>query len=112
MPAMREDSKTTLYDIVGDKVREKREANKLSQKELASEIGISRSSVVNIENGRQHTPLHVLWKMSDVFGIHVSELLPSKAELDSKTPSLSEYKDDPELKKVLEEFIESAPTGD
>lgn len=72
-----------LYQAVGEKIRYIRERTspKLSQAQLAARLGVSRASVVNIEAGRQHAPLHVLWQIAEVLGVEVSFLIPQHDEL-------------------------------
>jgi transcriptional regulator with XRE-family HTH domain len=61
----------------GDLLRRRRLAAGLSQKSFAKAVGLSRTSVTNIESGRQPVSLPSLYVMADVLQIEVSELLPS-----------------------------------
>lgn len=69
-----------LYRIVGERVREMREDD-LTQEELANEVGIGRTSVTNLERGRQRVPLHHLLRIADVLEVPLSNLVPSWEEL-------------------------------
>jgi len=60
----------------GDRVRKAREEAGLSPKALASLVGLSRSSIANLEAGRQRVPVHVIWNLADALGVSVSDLLP------------------------------------
>jgi len=53
-----------FYSVVGENVKKARENAGFNQSEFATLLGLSRASVVNIEKGRQHSPLHVLWDIS------------------------------------------------
>ncbi len=72
-----------LYRVIGERIRAAREriVPVLSQAKLAKQLGISRASVVNIEGGRQHAPLHLLWRITGVLGAELSMLVPRRTEL-------------------------------
>lgn len=74
---------TGLYKAVGRKIRTARERlePKLSQAKLAKRLGISRVSVVNIEAGRQHAPLSLLWQIAEILEVELVLLIPRKTEL-------------------------------
>lgn len=70
-----------LYLELGVRVRRRREARHLTQDELASAVGVSRSSIANIERGRQHAPVHLLFQLAEELKVDVGELLPTRSEL-------------------------------
>jgi len=70
-----------LYLELGVRVRRRREARDLTQDELASAVGVSRSSIANIERGRQHAPVHLLFQLAEELKVDVGELLPTRSEL-------------------------------
>ncbi len=65
-----------LYRELGRKIRQARErqGERLSQDALAKQLGISRASIVNIEAGRQRTPLHLLWQIAELLGTELTLL--------------------------------------
>ena len=69
-----------IYPGVGLKIRQMRENQHLSQDSLAQRPGISRTSMVNIEAGRQRTPSHVLWQIAEKLETKLSLLSPSPEE--------------------------------
>jgi len=73
----------TLYSFVGRKIREARQrtSGNLSQQKLADRLGVSRASIVNIEAGRQHAPLYLLWQIADALNTDLPLLLPRRDEL-------------------------------
>lgn len=77
-----------LYRAVGERIRTARERQpaRLSQATLAKQLEISRASIVNIEAGRQHAPLYLLWKIARHLDVELLSLIPSKADL-AVTPS-------------------------
>lgn len=72
-----------LYPAIGQKIRAARERSmpRLSQDKLAKRLGISRASIVNIEAGRQHAPLNLLWKIAQLLNVELTMLIPQRAEL-------------------------------
>lgn len=72
-----------VYRAVGERIRTAREqqADKLSQANLAKKLEISRASIVNIEAGRQHAPLYLLWKIAQQLDVELVSLIPSRADL-------------------------------
>jgi transcriptional regulator with XRE-family HTH domain len=73
----------TLYRVVGARIRDsrKRSVERFSQARLAKRLDVSRASIVNIEAGRQHAPLHLLWKIAEVLDIDLVSLIPRRADL-------------------------------
>lgn len=63
------------------RLRRLRTGAHLSQETLASRSSLSRTSITNIEKGRQHVSLDVLYRLADAMGIEPSALLPARAEL-------------------------------
>lgn len=74
-----------LYQVIGRRVREGRDRStqKYSQAKLAKVLGISRASIVNIEAGRQHAPLDLLWRIANALDTELVHLIPRRAELSS-----------------------------
>lgn len=83
-----------LYRELGRRLKALREdeanhgVNKKTQAELAQAIGLERTSITNIEKGTQKLPLHVLYRICEVFGKEVSEVLPSLTELRRSSDNL------------------------
>jgi transcriptional regulator with XRE-family HTH domain len=65
-----------FYRQLGENIRACRKRNKLSQDALAKLIGLTRTSLTNIENGRQHPPLHTFCEIGENLKVDISELLP------------------------------------
>lgn len=68
----------TLYAEFGRLVREKRVGLGLTQLEVAKRVGLSRTSITNIELGRQQLPLHMLYLFADAVESDPISLLPDK----------------------------------
>ena len=70
-----------LYELIGAEIRRLRSGASLSQADLGAEAGLSRSSIVNIEKGRQHAPLHVIWRLADALQVDPADLIPGREEI-------------------------------
>lgn len=67
---------SSIYVDIGHKVKVQREKLGISQGDLASVTGLTRTSITNLEAGRQRTPIHVLCKIAGALNVKVSALLP------------------------------------
>lgn len=76
MKADAPDADTLLYIAVGERIRLEREALGMKQGELAAQLDYTRTSIVNIEAGRQRLPLHMLVQIAAVLCVPPSTLLP------------------------------------
>lgn len=68
----------SFYQSFGKLVRLHREARPdLTQEKLAKLVGLSRTSITNIEKGRQHIVLHQLFALADALKTRPEALLPA-----------------------------------
>jgi DNA-binding XRE family transcriptional regulator len=74
-------NETLLYQKLGQKLRQKREAANLTQAKLAEDVGVLRTSITNIEAGRQKAPLYLIYELCAVLQIDVKDVLPSTYDL-------------------------------
>lgn len=65
----------SFYASIGRRILSARRALNLTQTELGSSIGLTRSSVANIERGHQRPPLHVLLLIATELKLSLSDLL-------------------------------------
>lgn len=69
-----------IYRQVGRQIAGHRRRLKLTQKALATKVGMSRASVANTECGRQSVLLHQLYRFAEALSLSdISELLPAGA---------------------------------
>lgn len=67
-----------FYRAFGDLVRLHREGRPdLTQEKLGRLVGLSRTSITNIEKGRQHIALHQLFALADALKVRPEALLPA-----------------------------------
>ncbi len=67
----------SLYQEVGRRLREARQAAGLTQSGLAERVALSRTSITNIEQGRQRLTLDGLMRLAAVVGVAPGQLIPS-----------------------------------
>jgi transcriptional regulator with XRE-family HTH domain len=70
-----------LYAEFGTRLATARKRRKLSQAALGTLSGFSRTSITNIECGRQAVQLHHLYTFASVLGVAVDELYPKQPEV-------------------------------
>jgi transcriptional regulator with XRE-family HTH domain len=69
-----------FYLDLGENIKNLRLKRGYSQEELAIFLDLTRTSVVNIEKGRQRPPIHTLYEIANFLNVHMSELFPSADE--------------------------------
>jgi transcriptional regulator with XRE-family HTH domain len=76
-----------FYAEFGIKLKRAREKAGLTQKQLADRVELPRTSVTNIEHGRQRIALHQLIQFGQALGVEPLELLPAEElNLDELVP--------------------------
>lgn len=78
------DFHSVLYTIIGKRITDLRKFNNETQEQLGKKIGLKRSSVSNIEQGRQQISLHLLYRVAQVYDTEIYSLLPRVNDLASK----------------------------
>lgn len=86
-----------LYSLIGKEISKHRKAKKWTQTQLAKEVSLTRTSITNIEKGRQKILVHTLWDLAEQLDIHPFKLLPkavstpsSPNEIINKAKGISE----------------------
>lgn len=64
------------YRELGQRIQRARRQQKLTQEKLASRVGLSRTSMVNIERGRQKVLVHIFVKLAAVLKMELPDLAP------------------------------------
>ena len=72
-----------LYKRLGASIKAQRRALRLTQQQLAMQLGVSRASVANVETGRQRVLVHQLYELAEQFNVGVQDLLPESSEGDA-----------------------------
>ncbi|MXW19489.1 MAG: helix-turn-helix transcriptional regulator [Gammaproteobacteria bacterium] len=99
-----------LYEEFGRRLRDLRlgRSKPMTQAGLGSLVGLSRTSITNIEMGRQQVSLHHLYRIAAALGIEPDQLLPAHSSQDvkelarellsDKEPGLAEWTDALEIR--------------
>lgn len=69
--------KDRLYETIGDQLKAVRQKNHLTQSDMADVLGMERTSVTNIELGKQRPGVHVLYRCCEYFEISIADFFPS-----------------------------------
>ncbi len=73
-----------LYEELGRVVRAQRESAGMTQGELARLVGMTRTSISNIESGRQKLQIHTLYDVARALEVQPEALLPPQADPEQK----------------------------
>lgn len=84
---------SVLSKMIGQKIKAKREQIGFNQTELSLKVEIGRSSISNIEKGKQLPPISLLYQICYHLEIDIQSLLPIYSdileELNKTDPSLN-----------------------
>lgn len=101
--------------MIGDKIKELRILNKMTQKEVSEKIGVSETYINFIENNKKNPSLKVLNKIAEVLNTTIDTLQEKENKIDeykaknniffSKYEKLSEENKE-KINKIIEIFEE------
>lgn len=66
-----------IYEEFGNQLRNIRERLGMTQQQLADSSDFSRTSISNIESGKQRILLHQMYEFADILNVPSTELLPT-----------------------------------
>lgn len=96
-----------FYVELGARVRARREELRLTQAILADEIGISRTSLTNIECGRQRLLVEQLVSIAEKLSTTPSQLLPVKVKAQAPSSRQEELRG----LSTVSSFVDSVLSG-
>jgi len=73
---------------------------RISQAALALALGLSRTSVTNIERGRQPVQLYTLYKIAEILGVVPTQLLPAASNAGVRQGSETSLRQSEWLEKI------------
>lgn len=76
-----QDFKSTLFIIIGERIKAKRKEQGMSQNDLSKHLKLGRSSISNIEIGRHQVPLSVLYEISQILKVSINYFIPPVEEV-------------------------------
>lgn len=86
MPKVSDSKVDAFYAIVGRNIRNVRIGHEVSQTRLAHLIGFNRSSVANLEAGRQRIALHLFFLIAEALDVRPDQILPDMKLLEEVSP--------------------------
>jgi transcriptional regulator with XRE-family HTH domain len=69
-----------FYLDLGEAIKNQRIHKGYSQEDLAKYLTLTRTSIVNIEKGRQRPPIHTLYDLASFLNIPITDLFPTEDE--------------------------------
>lgn len=60
--------------LLESKIQELRKKHKVTQEELAAAVGVTRQTIISLENGRYNASLHLAFKIARFFNQHIEEI--------------------------------------
>jgi DNA-binding XRE family transcriptional regulator len=102
-------NEAVLYNLIGERLRQQRIQVDMTQTQLAEAVGVLRTSIANIEAGRQKPPLHLLYKLCMELGVEVADILPRNTVIFQPTIVTIEgtpKEDFPKTAELLKELLE------
>lgn len=73
-----------IYNDIGNRIIKFRKKSGYSQEQVGGALGLSRTSIANIEAGRQHFMVDTLLMFCAVFNCKTKDLLPEIPEIEVK----------------------------
>jgi transcriptional regulator with XRE-family HTH domain len=99
---MAETQDQELYSQLGKTIAKFREKRDMTQEQLAAKLRLTRTSITNIERGRQHIQLHALYRLAESLEVEIFDLLPSPKSLEEMpTSKLVALSDDEWLTRTI-----------
>lgn len=92
-----------FYEAFGANISRLRQMANLTQQQLAEKVGLTRTSITNIEKGRQPVQAHVLVALARALRTTVTELLPHTDDVPAASlPSSLDEEQQHWVKKILD----------
>lgn len=63
------------YKLIGRRIKQARESEKLSQMDMAGMIGVSVTHISLVENAKKKVSLEMIARISDALGVTIDELV-------------------------------------
>ena len=91
-----------FYQAVGSLIRDRRIKIPLTQAALGALVGLTRTSITNLERGRQKVPLHRFYLIAKALRITPVQLLPKILPRDEHIDSATEALESAEKNFILD----------
>ena len=67
---------------MNNRIKELRKENKVTQDELAGAVGVTRQTIISLENGKYNASLQLAHRISKYFGMKIEEIFIFEEEDD------------------------------
>ena len=104
-------STAEVYNVIGRRIRETRRKRGISQATLAEHVGLNRTSIANIESGKQKLLVHTLYLFSDALAISVQDLLEMPSAAPAPTQDFAELELPNDIPEAAREWVMSDLRG-
>lgn len=97
---------------IRENIRRLRKARRLSQTELAEEIGVSTAAISAYETGRIVPPLDIIQKLAEFFSVPIVEVTGDKREYylnETTAYTAQELFENPDLRMLFDAARDSRP---
>lgn len=97
------DSERAFYVELGQRLRSRREKAELTQAEVAARVGLTRTSITNVELGEQPVSAFLLVRLAQIMGCQLQDLTPALS--DGPEPDLIPSDVPPKTADVLRRLV-------
>ena len=59
---------------MNNRIKELRKEKKITQDELANIVGVTRQTIISLENGKYNASLQLAFKISKYFNMHIEDV--------------------------------------
>ncbi len=82
IPTMSINNLDVFYEGLGNLIKDARKSVDMSQHDLAFQLGLKRTSIANIERGKQRPPVHVILLVAKILNVEFNYLLSNAQKYD------------------------------
>jgi len=97
-----------FYNDLGEKIKVERLRQRISQEELANYLGLTRSSIINLEKGRHRPSVYQLLQIAAMLNIEYTKLIPVALNINRNTTTNTELKEKVQSMLDPREFDDNA----
>jgi transcriptional regulator with XRE-family HTH domain len=95
-----------VYGEIGRLIQQTRRAKGVTQARLASAVGLSRTSVTNIERGRQKILVHTLYAIAETLGVDIHQLVAPGGKMRPHLEHQVPADVSPKVKKLISAMVQ------
>lgn len=106
------DYQDEFYAELGSRIRNARLSLKLTQEQLAALLLLNRTSITNIEKGKQKMLIHTLVELAGKLRVSVDDLLPKKTwSVKASANNLLSESNSPQERQFFEMVLKQTKKG-